>query len=107
MDLGLSEYFTQDAGIAVVGNVFVDGVSDEIEKGFEQRVAEFFGGLFGAFTESVQKSHNLIGCDEFQLPVTEFPIENGKQDFIVFSGAFFLNSSDGIPDNNELRNRLS
>jgi hypothetical protein len=35
MDLGLSEYFAQDAGITWIGNVFVDGVSDEIEKGFE------------------------------------------------------------------------
>ena len=41
MDLGLSEYFMQDAGIAGVGNVFVDGVSEKIEKGLEQSVAEF------------------------------------------------------------------
>jgi len=41
MDLGLSEYFSQDAGIAGIGDVFVGGVSEEIEKGFEQRVAEF------------------------------------------------------------------
>ena len=54
MDLGLSEYLTQDAGIAGVGNVLVDGVSQEIEKGLEQGVTEFFGGLFGTFTESVQ-----------------------------------------------------
>jgi hypothetical protein len=107
MDLGLSEYFTHDAGIAGIGNVFVDGVSDEVEKGLEQGVAEFLGGLFGAFTKSVQKSHDLIGCDGFKLPVTEFPIENGKQDFIVFSGAFFLNLPGDIPDNNERRNGLS
>jgi len=35
MDLGLSEYFAQDAGIAGVGDVLVDGVSKKIEKGFE------------------------------------------------------------------------
>ena len=107
MDLGLSEYFAQDAGIAGVGKVFVDGITDEIEKGFKQGVAEFLGGLAGSLTESVQKSHNLIGCDGFKLPVTEFPVENGKQDFIVFSGAFFLNLPGGIPDNNERRNGFS
>jgi hypothetical protein len=107
MDLGLSEYFTQDAGITWIGKILVDGVLEEIEKGLEQGVAEFLGGLFGAFAESVQKSHDLIGCYGFQLPLTEFPFENGKQDFIVFSGAFFLNSPDGIPDNNERRNGLS
>ncbi|MFZ0611812.1 MAG: hypothetical protein WAM73_06210 [Desulfobacterales bacterium] len=64
--------------------------SDEIEKGFGQCVAEFFGGLPGSLTDMVQKPHNLIGCDGFKLPVTEFPIENGKQNFIVFSGAFFF-----------------
>jgi hypothetical protein len=37
----------------------------------------------------VQKSHNLIGCDGFKLPVTEFPVENGKQDFIVLAVLFF------------------
>jgi len=55
----------------------------------------------------VQEHHDLSGCDEFQLPVTKFPVENGKQDFIVFSGAFFLNLPDGIPGNNERRNGLS
>ena len=107
MDLGLSEYFAQDTGITWIGDVFVDGVSEEIEKGLEQRVAEFFGGLPGSLTDTVQKSHNLIGCDGFKLPVTEFPVENGKQDFIVFSGAFFLNLPGGIPDNNERHNGLS
>jgi hypothetical protein len=41
-------------------------------------------------------------------------IENGKQDFIVFSGAFlvfsgafFLNLPDGIPGSNGWRNALS
>ncbi|MEJ2474488.1 MAG: hypothetical protein P8Y74_11450, partial [Desulfobacterales bacterium] len=84
MDRGLSEYFTQDAGIAGVGNVFVDGVSEEIEKGLEQSVAEFFGGLPGSLTDTFQKSHNIIGCDGYKLPVTEFKVENSKQDFIVF-----------------------
>ena len=107
MDLGLSEYFAQDACIAGVRNVLIDGVSEEIEKGLEQGVAEFLGGLPGSLTESVQKSHDLIGCYGFQLPVTEFPVENGKQDFIVFSGAFFLNLPGDIPDNNEWRNGLS
>ena len=51
MDLGLSEYFPQDAGIAGIGDVLVDGVSEEIEKGFEQCVAEFLGGLPGSLTE--------------------------------------------------------
>jgi hypothetical protein len=106
MDLGLSEYFPQDAGIARIGDVLVDGVSEEIEKGFEQRVAEFLGGLPGSITDTVQKSHNLIGCDGFKLPVTEFPVENGKQDFIVLGGAFFLNLPGDIPDNNEWRNGL-
>jgi len=41
MDLRLSEYFPQDAGITWIGDVLVDGVSEEIEKGFEQRVADF------------------------------------------------------------------
>ena len=107
MALGLSEYFAQDASIAGVGNVIVDGVSDEIEKRLEQGVAEFLGGLFSAFAEAVQKSHDLIGCYGFQLPVAEFPVENGQQDFIVFSGAFFLNLPGDIPDNNERRNGLS
>ena len=107
MDLGLSEYFAQDAGIAWVGDVFVDGVSEEIEKRFEQRVAEFLGGLSGSLTESVQENHDFIGCDGFKLPVTEFPVENGKQDFIVFSCAFFLNLPGGIPGNNGWRNGLS
>ena len=107
MDLGLSEYFAQDADIAWVGDVFVDGASKEIEKGFEQRVAEFLGGLSGSLTESVQENHDFIGWDGFKLPVTEFPVENGKQDFIVFSCAFFLNLPDGIPDNNVRRNGLS
>ncbi|MFZ0611817.1 MAG: hypothetical protein WAM73_06235 [Desulfobacterales bacterium] len=107
MDLWLSEYFAQDAGITRIGNVFVDGVSDEIEKGFEQCIAKFFGGLASSLTDTVQKTHNLIGCDGFKLPVTEFTVENGKQDFIVFSGAFFLNLPDGIPGNNERRNGLS
>ena len=107
MDLGLSEYFAQDTGITRIGNVFVDGVSDEIEKSFEQSVAEFLGGLPGSLTDTVQKSHNLIGCNGFKLPVTEFSVENGKQDFIVFSGAFFLNLPGGIPDYNERRNGLS
>jgi hypothetical protein len=53
MDLGLSEYFKQDAGITGIGNVFVDGVSQEIEKGLEQRVAEFFGGLPGSLTDTI------------------------------------------------------
>jgi hypothetical protein len=107
MDFGFSEYFSQNSSITWIGDVLVDGVSDEIEKSLEQCVAEFLGGLFGAFAESVQKSHDLIGCYGFQLPVTEFPVENGKQDFIVFSGAFFLNSPGDIPDNNERRNELS
>jgi hypothetical protein len=107
MDLGLSEYFAQDAGIAWVGDVFVDGVSEEIEKSFEQGVAEFLGGLSGSLTESVQENHDFIGCDGFKLPVTEFPVENGKQDFIVFSCAFFLNLLGGIPGNNGWRNGLS
>ncbi|MGA9534829.1 MAG: hypothetical protein WBR24_02870, partial [Desulfobacterales bacterium] len=101
------EYFAQDAGIAGVGEILVDGVSEEIEKCFEQRVAEFFSGLPGSITESVQKSHDPIGCDGFQLPITKFTVENGKQDFIVFSGAFFLNLPGDIPDNNEQRNGLS
>jgi hypothetical protein len=107
MDLGLSEYFTQDAGIARIEDVFVDGVSDKIEKGFEQCVAEFLGCLPGSLADTVQKSHDLIGCDGFQFPIAEFPVENSQQDFIVFSGAFFLNSRGGIPDNNERRNGLS
>jgi hypothetical protein len=107
MDIGFSKYLAQDAGIAGVGKILIDGVSDEIEKGLEQRVAEFPGGLFGALTESVQKSHDLIGCYEFQLPVTELPVENGKQDFIVSSGAFFLNLPGDIQDNNEWRSGLS
>jgi len=45
MNLGLSEYFAQDAGIAEIGNVLGDAVSDEIEKGVKQCAAEFFGGL--------------------------------------------------------------
>jgi hypothetical protein len=101
MDLGLPEYFTQNSSITRIGDVLVDGVSEEIEKGLEQCVAEFLGGLFGAFTESAQEPHDLIGCDGFKLPVTEFPVENGKQDFIVFSGAFFLSLPGDIPDNNE------
>ena len=88
-DLGLSEYFSQDPDIAGIGDGLVDGVSEEIEKSFEQRVAEFLCGLPGALTESVQENHDFIGCDGFQLPVTKFPVENGKQDFIVFGGAFF------------------
>jgi len=107
MDLGLSEYFSQDAGIAGIGDVFVGGVSEEIEKGFEQRVAEFLGGLPGSLTEPVQENHDFIGCDGFKLPVAKFPVENGKQNFIVFSGAFFLNLPDGIPGNNGRRNGLS
>jgi hypothetical protein len=107
MDLGLSEYFPQDAGIAGIGDVFVGGVLEEIEKGFEQRVAEFLGGLPGSLTEPVQENHNFIGCDGFKLPVAKFPVEDGKQNFIVFRGAFFLNLPDGIPDNNERRNGLS
>jgi hypothetical protein len=93
--------------IARIEDVFVDGVSDKIKKGFEQRVSEFFSGLPGSFAESVQKSHDLIGCNGFQLPVTKFSVENGKQDFIVFSGAFFLNLPGDIPDNNKRRNELS
>ena len=107
MDFGLSEYLAQDSGIAGIGKIFVDRVSEEIEKGLEQRVAEFFGGLPGSLTDTVQKPHNLIGCDGFQFPVTEFPVENGKQDFIVLGGAFFLNLPGDIPDNNEWRNGLS
>jgi len=107
MDLGFFEYFTQDAGIAGIEKILVYGVSDEIEKGFEQGIAKFLGGLPGSFTELVQENHDFIGCDGFKLPVTKFPVENGKQDFIVFSGAFFLNSPGGIPDNNERRNELS
>ena len=107
MDFGLSEYFPQNSSITRIGDVLVDGVSEEIEKGLEQGVAEFLGCLPGTLTESVQKSHDLIGCYGFQLPVTEFPVENGKQDFIVFSGAFFLNLPDGIPGNNDRRNGLS
>ena len=107
MDLRFSEYFPQNSSITRIGDVLVDGVSEEIEKGLEQGVAKFLGGLFGAFTESVQKSHDLIGCYGFQLPVTEFPVENGKQDFIVFSGTFFLNLPDGIPKDNGQRNALS
>ncbi|MGB8334780.1 MAG: hypothetical protein WCE56_09825, partial [Desulfobacterales bacterium] len=60
-----------------------------------------------SFAESVQENHDFIGCDGFKLPVTEFPVENGKQDFIVFRGAFFLNLPGGIPDNNGWRNGLS
>ena len=60
MDLGLSEYFSQDAGITRIGDVLVDGVSEEIEKGLEQGVAEFFGGLPGSFAESVQENHDFI-----------------------------------------------
>jgi hypothetical protein len=107
MDLWFSEYFPQNSSVTRIGDVLVDGVSEEIEKSIEQSVAEFFGGLAGSLTDTVQKPHNLIGCDGFKLPVTEFPVENGKQDFIVFSGAFFLNLPGGIPDNNERRNGLS
>jgi hypothetical protein len=107
MDFGLSEYFTQNSSITWIGDVLVDGVSEEIEKGLEQGVAEFLGGLFGSLTKPVQKSHDLIGCYGFQLPVTEFLVKNGKQDFIVFNGAFFLNLPGDIPDNNEWRNGLS
>jgi hypothetical protein len=107
MDFGFSEYFSQNSSITWIGDVLVDGVSDEIKKGLEQGVAEFLGGLPGSLTESVQKSHDLIGCDGFQLPLTEFPVENGKQDFIVFSGAFFLNLPGDIPDNNGRRSGLS
>ncbi|MGA9477311.1 MAG: hypothetical protein WBV21_06005 [Desulfobacterales bacterium] len=107
MDLGLSEYFAQDAGIAGIGNVLVDGVSKEIEKGFEQCIAKFLGGLSGSLTEPVQENHDIIGCDGYKIPVTEFPVENGKQDFIVFSCAFFLNLPGGSPDNNGWRNGLS
>ena len=107
MDLGLSEYFTQDAGITRIGDVLVDGVSEEIKKGFGQCVTEFLGGLSGSLTESVQENHDFIGCDGFKLPVTEFPVENSKQDFIVFRGAFFLNLPGGIPGNNGRRNGLS
>ena len=107
MDLGLSEYFTQDAGITRIGDVLVDGVSEEIKKGFEQCVTEFLGGLPGSLTEPVQEDHDFIGCDGFQLPVTEFSVENSKQDLIVFRGAFFLNLPGGIPDNNGRRNGLS
>ena len=78
MDLGLSEHFAQDAGIAPVGKILADGITDEIEKGLTQGVAEFFGGLFGAFAESVKKTHDLIGCYGFLLPVTESPFENGR-----------------------------
>jgi hypothetical protein len=80
---------TDEYNIARIGDFLVYGVSEEIEKGFEQRVSEFLGGLPGFLTESVQKSHDLIVCNGFKLPVTQFSIENGKQDFIVFSGAFF------------------
>ena len=107
MDFGLSEYFSQDAGITRIGDVLVDGVSEEIEKGLEQGVAEFLGGLLGTFTESVQKSHDLIRCYGFQLPVTVFSVENNQQDLIVFSGAFFLNLPGDIPNNNGRRNGLS
>ena len=41
MDLGLSEYFAQDAGITWIGKILVDGVSEEIEKGLGQGVANF------------------------------------------------------------------
>ena len=106
MDLRFSEYFPQNSSITRIGDVFVGGVLEEIEKGFEQRVAEFLGGLPGSLTEPVQENHNFIGCDGFKLPVAKFPVENGKQNFIVFSGAFFLNLPDGIPGNNGRRNGL-
>ena len=49
----------------------------------------------------------IFGCDGFQHPVVELPVENGKQDFMVFRGALFLDLPDGIPDNNGWRNGLS
>jgi hypothetical protein len=67
---------TDEYHIAGIGDFLVGGVSDEIEKSFEQRVAEFLGGLPGSLTDTVQKSHNLIGCDGIQIQVAKFPVEN-------------------------------
>jgi hypothetical protein len=73
-DFGLSEFLTQDTGIAGIEDDFVDGVSEKIEKGFAQRVAEFLGGLPGALTESVQENQDFIGCDRFQLSLTKLSV---------------------------------
>jgi len=49
------EYFSQNGCVTRIFDVGIDGIYDEIEKGFEAGVAIAFGGLFGSVSEFGQK----------------------------------------------------
>jgi len=77
----------------------VEGVSDEIEKGFQAGIAGSLCGLFCPFGDLVEEREDLIRSQGSYVPVTVLIFKMGEDELIGSDTIFFWNLPCGTQDN--------
>jgi hypothetical protein len=100
--------FSQHRGITGVLNGGIKVRLDEIEEGFEVRVAAMLGLLLATLGDLVQESEDLLGCDGSEIGVcAKVLTELGEGGTVGLDRIFFQNSSCGTLCRLALPGRLS